>query len=112
MTHYYTIVVVGIFACSVAQLLLKKSANRQHRAPIYEILNIRVIVAYTIIFTSLVVNIWALSHSVQLKDIALLESLGYVFVPLLSWTILREKINPRTLLAIACIIAGIVVFYI
>lgn len=52
-----------------------------------------------------------MSRGVQLKEMAILESLGYIFVPLLSWLVLKETISKRTILAIAIIILGIIVFY-
>ena len=108
---YYISVVLGILACSVSQLLLKHSANSSHRSQILEIINPWVASAYAIFFVSLLVNIWAMAHGVQLKEMAMLESLGYIFVPLLSWLVLKEQITKRTILAILMILAGIIVFY-
>lgn len=109
---YYVCVILGIFSCSLSQLMLKRSANRTHKSRLEEIVNPQVIVAYGILFASLLVNIWAMSKGVQLKEMAMLESLGYVFVPLLSFLVLKEKISKRTIFGIGVIILGIVVFYI
>ena len=108
----YIFVILGIFACSLSQLLLKKSADRSHRAKIYEILNPWVVSAYAIFFGSLLVNIWAMSKGVQLKEMALLEALGYIFVPILSVFLLKEHLTRRTVGGIVIIILGIIVFYI
>jgi len=108
---YYIFVIAGLFACSLSQLLLKKSANKEHQFSIYMVINPLVIIAYAIFFCSLLVNIWAMSKGVQLKEMAMLESFGYIFVPLLSWLVLRETITRRTILAIIIIISGIFVFY-
>ena len=108
---YYLFVILGIFACSLSQLLLKRSANKEHTSRIYEMLNPLVIVAYGIFFCSLIINIWAMSHGVQLKEMAMLESLGYVFVPLLSVVLLKEQVSKRMACGILLIILGIVVFY-
>ena len=70
-----------------------------------------VIIAYAVFFLALLVNIWALSRGVQLKEIAMLESLGYVFVPILSFLILKEKISRRTICATLMVILGIFAFY-
>ena len=109
--RYYLFVITGIFACSLSQLLLKRSANKEHSSRIYEMLNPLVIVAYGIFFCSLIVNIWAMSHGVQLKEMAMLESLGYIFVPLLSVVLLKEQVSKRMVCGILLIIFGIVVFY-
>ena len=107
----YLYVILGILSCSLSQLLLKKSAKSVHSSKIYEVLNPMVIIAYTFFFCSLLVNIWAMSKGVQLKEMAMLESLGYVFVPILSFLILKEKISRRTICATLMVLLGIFVFY-
>ena len=109
---YYVYVIIGIFACSLSQLLLKKSANKKHTLPIFEILNPMVVIAYGIFMCSLLINIWAMSHGVLLKEMAIFESLGYFFVPILSFLFLKEQIRLKTILSIILIITGIIVFYI
>lgn len=74
-------------------------------------LNWRVITAYAIFFVSLFINITAMSQGVNLKDLPILESLGYVFVPLLSYLVLKEKFTKRMLTSIALILIGIYIFY-
>ena len=109
MTYFF--VILGILSCSLSQLLLKKSAKTDHSSRIYEVLNPMVIIAYAVFFCSLLVNIWAMSKGVQLKEIAILESLGYVFVPILSFLILKERISQRAFFATFLVILGISVFY-
>ena len=109
---FYLIVILGVLASSASQLLLKKSASVEHRSPIYTLLNWRVILAYyALLGLSLIANIFAMSKGVQLKDMPILEATGYIFVPLLTWLILHERIDRRTLASIGLILAGIVVFY-
>lgn len=107
----YLLVILGILSCSLSQLLLKKSAKAVHASKVYEVLNPMVIIAYTVLFCSLLVNIWAMSKGLQLKEMAMLESLGYVFVPILSFLMLKEKITRRTICATFMVILGIFVFY-
>ena len=107
----YLFVILGILSCSLSQLLLKKSAKVGHSSKVYEVLNPRVVIAYAVFFCSLLVNIWAMRKGVQLKEMAILESLGYVFVPLLSFLFLNENISRRTIFAIFMVILGISVFY-
>lgn len=107
----YIFVILGILACSLSQLLLKKSANRVHKSRIYEIVNPLVIVAYTVFFCSLLINIWAMGKGILLKEMTMLESLGYIFVPLLSTFLLKEQITRRVVLGTGIIIFGIIVFY-
>lgn len=70
-----------------------------------------VILSYGIFFCSLLINIWAMSRGLELKELAMLESLGYVFVPLLSYLVLKESVSKRTIYAIVIILIGISVFY-
>ena len=42
----------------------------------------------------------------------MIEALGYVFIPLLSITILKEKISKKQILGISIILLGIVIFQI
>ena len=109
MTYFF--VILGILSCSLSQLLLKKSAKVGHSSKVYEVLNPMVIIAYAVFFCSLLVNIWAMSKGLQLKEMAMLESLGYVFVPFLSFLILKENISRRTIYATFMVILGIAVFY-
>ena len=70
-----------------------------------------VFIAYVVFFCSLLVNIWAMSKGILLKEMAMLESLGYVFVPILSFLILKENISRRTICATFMVLLGIFVFY-
>lgn len=108
---FYIIVIVGVFACSASQLLLKKSALEDHRSAIYAILNWKVILSYSIMMLTLVSNIYAMRNGVLLKDMPILEATGYIFVPVLTFLFLNEKINKMTILSIAFIIVGILIFY-
>lgn len=109
---YYLIVLVGVFACSASQLLLKKSASIKHEKRLVEIFNWRVIVSYGIMFLTLVSNIYAMNHGVLLKDMPILEASGYIFVPVLSLLVLGEKINKHNIIAIVMIVIGVIVFYV
>ena len=108
---YYLIVIAGVFACSASQLLLKKSATEGHKSKFAVMVNWKTIIAYTIMFITLVTNIFAMRNGVLLKEMSILESLGFVFVPFLSGVVLHEKISMRTISAIAVILFGIFVFY-
>ena len=111
MNIFYVIVIAGIFASACSQILLKQSANQTHKHWIFEFLNWRVALAYTIFLGSTLINVFGLKYGVNLKDMPILESLGYIFVPLLSMLFLAEKINKRTLAAMFIIFIGIIVFY-
>ena len=110
MMHFF--VIMGMFACSCSQILLKISANRKHSGFVASMLNWRVILAYAIFFCSLLINVTAMSHGLNLKELPVLEASSYLFVPLLSYLILKEKIGLRELGAMFLIFFGILVFYV
>lgn len=108
---FYILVAIGVFLSSCSQILLKKSAQREHTSKVSEILNKQVIIAYSVFFISVIFNVIALRHDVNVKDLPILEALGYVFVPILSLVFLKEKITKRSAWALLVILCGIVVFY-
>lgn len=74
-------------------------------------LNWRVVLAYAIFFGSLFINITGMSNGVRVKDIPILESLGYIFVPVLSMIFLKEKITKNVFVSMLFILVGVIVFY-
>lgn len=109
---YYILCIIGIFACSCSQLLLKRSANKKHSFSVKTILTWQVFIAYGIFFCSLLINITALGNGVKVKDLPILESLGYIFVPTLSFFYLKESVTIKEVASILLILLGIVIFYI
>lgn len=108
---FYILVAIGVFLSSCSQILLKKSAQREHTSMIAEMMNKQVIFAYSIFLVSVIVNVIALGHEVNVKDLPILESLGYIFVPVLSLIFLKEQISGRDIAALSMIVAGIIIFY-
>lgn len=76
-----------------------------------EMLNKQVVFAYSVFLCSVLFNVVALRHGVQVKDLPILEALGYFFVPILSFLFLKEKISIKNMMAMLLIIGGIAVFY-
>lgn len=109
---YKLLVILSVLAAAGAQMLLKKGAKIEHATFWSQYLNPWVIGGYGIMGASLLLNIFCLSRGVQVKEISIIESLSYLFVPLLSWLFFKEKITWRKAGAIAVIMAGVVVFFI
>ena len=105
---YYGIFLFSVFISSVSQIILKKSANIKYENPIREYLNIRVIAAYSIFLLSSFVAIYAYKF-VPLSIGPVLESAGYIFVTVLGYIFLKERVGKKKLLGLACILCGIVV---
>ena len=108
---YYIAAVLGMIACSFSQLLLKRSADSEHRHWLFEFLNFKVVTAYGILFASLMINIWAMSHGVLLKEMGMLETVGYIGVLLISIFVLKERPTKRGLIGGAVCIAGVIFVY-
>ena len=108
---YYLLVIMSVFAAAGAQMLLKQGAKEQYPTFIRQYLNPWVIGGYGIMGVSLFLNIFCLSHGVQVKEISIIESSSYLFVPLLSWLFFKEKITWRRAVSIAIIIGGVVIFF-
>lgn len=92
-------------------MLLKQGAKKQYPTFIRQYLNPWVIGGYGIMGASLLLNVFCLSHGVQVKEVSIIESLSYLFVPLLSWMFFKEKVTWRKAGAIVMIMTGVMVFF-
>lgn len=108
---YYVLVVFDVFIAALAQMLLKSSSMNKHKSFVSEYLNPKVIGSYSIMVLSLVLNIFALNHGVMLKELSIIESLSYMFVPAMSFLFFKEKITFRKVVSISVIMTGVVVFF-
>lgn len=109
---YYLLVIVSVLAAAGAQMLLKQGARKQYSSFVRQYLNTWVICGYGIMGCSLLLNIFCLSRGIQVKEIGVVESLSYLFVPLLSWVFFKETITWSKAGAIVVIMVGVVVFFV
>lgn len=103
---FLMIFVASVFISSVSQVLLKKSADREHASLKDEYLNPRVIIAYALFFGSTLVTVVAYRY-VPLSLGPVLEALGYVFVGILGYAVLKEKLSLKGIMGMILIIAGV-----
>lgn len=103
------IFIFGVFISSISQIILKKSAKIEYDSKIKEYLNPRVIFAYIIFFGATLCSVWAYTV-LPLSLGPILESAGYIFVAVLSWLFLKEKITKKKLLGLSVIIIGIIIY--
>ena len=61
---------------------------------------------------TMMMNIFAMSRGVEVKEVSIIESMSYLFVPILSFVIFKERLTWRRVGAIVVIIIGIIVFFI
>ena len=102
------IYVFSVFISSVSQIILKKSADKKYDSKIKEYLNPLVIIAYGIFFLATLVTIYAYK-GIPLSLGPILETTGYLWVSLLGYFILKEKISRRKILGLAVVVIGIFV---
>ena len=92
---------------AISQLILKKAADNPKFTGIRAYLNLPVIFAYGLFFGCMLLNVIALRY-IDLSLGSLMEAASYLYVMLLSWLILKEKITRRKLIGNALILLGIV----
>ena len=109
MLKFILIFLVSVFISSVSQIILKKSAEIKYDSVIKEYLNIRVIGAYSMFFLSTLLTMYAYT-GVPLTLGTLLESAGYIYIPVLSFFFLKEKITLRMVIGSLFIICGIIIY--
>lgn len=109
---YKLLVILAVFAAAGAQMLLKQGAKRAYPSFWRQYVNPWVIGGYGIMGASMLLNIFCLSRGVQVKEVSIIESLSYLFVPCLSWLFFKETISWRKAVAIIVIMVGIVVFFV
>ena len=106
---YVGIFLISVLVSSVSQILLKISAGKTYDSKIKEYLNAPVIIAYGLFFLSTMVTVLAYKY-VDLSLGPVLEATGYIWVTLLGYLILKEKVSRKKLLGLVVIIVGIIVF--
>lgn len=106
---YYFLGFFAAFIAVVAQLFLKTEANTEHKSFLAKFLNRRVILSYVIMLSSMLLNVIA-QQQVDLKVYPIMDASGFLWVALLSFVFLKEKISKRRLLAIGLVFVGILVF--
>lgn len=110
MIKYVLLMVFSVAVASVSQVMLKTSSNRVHQSFLKEYCNVLVISGYGLLALSTVLTLLAF-RGLEFKNAPVLESMGYVFILILSRLFLKEKITGRKLLGNLIILAGILIFY-
>lgn len=109
MNISYFLAFLAVFVASVSQILLKQSAQMEHKNIIFKFLNWRVILGYALMFGTTIINVFAY-RGVELKVTPMIESTGIIWVTILAVFWLGERPSRRALLSIAVTIVGIIVF--
>ena len=109
MNISYVLAFLAVFVASVSQILLKQSAEIEHKNILFKFLNWRVILGYGLLFGTTVINVFAY-RGVELKVTPMIESTGIIWVTILAVFFLGERPTKRGLLSIAVTVLGIIVF--
>ncbi|MCR4651223.1 MAG: multidrug ABC transporter [Lachnospiraceae bacterium] len=110
MNMYYCLAIAGVVIASFSQILLKKGANEDHGSFIRDYLNLPVITGYILMAMTLVLSMLAY-RGVPYMNIPVIEAVGFVLVPILSYFFFKEKITLKKSLGIAVIMLGIGIYY-
>lgn len=72
-------------------------------------LNIRIMTAYSMMMLSSLISVLCLRY-LQLKYVPMIEATGFLWVPLLSFLILREKPTRYNVIGGIIIVSGMILF--
>lgn len=106
---YSGIYILGVIISALAQILLKKSADIKRDNKIKEYLNFKTIFAYGIFFGATLCTVLAYKY-VPLSMGPILGTTEYIFVAILSYLLLKEKISKKKMLGLITIIIGVLIF--
>ncbi len=109
MVRYILVFIVSVCIASTSQILLKISANKKRDSKLKEYLNLYVIISYGMLFVSTLLTLYAYT-TVKLSVGVVLETISYILIPILSYFILKERIEKKHIIGIFLIIIGIFIF--
>ncbi|MGL4484268.1 MAG: EamA family transporter [Anaerovoracaceae bacterium] len=110
MNNMIILMIFGVFISSISQVLLKKSANNNSKQSIVkQYLNPYVIIGYGLLGIAMLIPLYAYTV-LELKYGAVIESLGFVFILILSVVFLKEKATYKRIIGNILIIAGVIIF--
>ena len=110
MSKYVCLLILAVLVSSISQIILKKSASKTYNSIFREYFNLYVITGYGLMVVSTVLVILGL-RGVSYKNEPIIESLGYIFVMILSNLILGEKITKKKIIGNLLILSGIIIYY-
>lgn len=109
MIKYFLIAIFSGVLSAVSQVLLKKSAEKKRASLIGEYMNPYVAGGYLLTGICMLLMIIAY-RGIPYKYGAILESLVYVYIMILSKMFLGEKITEKKLTGNILIVIGVIVF--
>lgn len=107
---YFAFYILSVVLAAVSQILLKKSAMKEHDVFWKEYVNPYVIGGYALTGSSMLLTVLAF-RGMEYKNGPIIESLGYILVMLFGIFLFREKLTKRKCIGTILILAGIFVYY-
>lgn len=101
---------LSVVIASFSQVMLKLGAGKTYTSKIREYLNVYVITGYGMLFVSMILTIIAY-RGLSYLSVPVIEAVGYILVPVLSYLIFKEKLTKRKIIGILFILAGIFIYY-
>lgn len=108
MNIYFIMMFTGSFLAAFSQILLKQSANSAHKSFIKEYINLRVILAYFFLASSLLINVYAY-RGVPYKYAPVFAAATYVFSLALSVIILKENVKDK-IIGNTIVLLGMIIY--
>lgn len=105
---YPGVMLAGVLVSAFAQVLLKKSALKQHLSFWSQFLNWRVFTAYSIFVIAIFCSIIAYKE-VPLSIGPILASTEYIFIAFLDRVVFKKHASATTLTGLGLIVIGIVI---
>lgn len=109
MVKYFAIAIISGILSSFSQILLKKSAEKKKSSIVGEYLNLYVIAGYAITVTCMFLMVIAY-RGIPFKYGAVLESLVYLYIMILSRLFLKEKLTKKKIAGNVIIVIGVIIF--
>lgn len=109
MVKYYAIAIFSGILSSFSQILLKKSAEKNNTGIWGEYLNPYVIAGYAVTAVCMLLMVVAY-RGISFKYGAILESLAYLYIMVLSRIFLKEKLTKKKITGNILIVIGVIVF--
>lgn len=110
MSKYWLVLFLAVVISASSQMLLKQGASKKYDSVVREYLNPWVISGYALMILSTLCIIYAY-RGVAYKNGAIIESLGYILIMILSRLLFQEKITKKKLAGNLIILMGVLVFY-
>ncbi len=99
---------LSIVLASISQILLKTAAKITNKGFIWDYLNSKVIVAYTILFITTIISVLALRY-IPIYVAASMEALSQGSIAILGRVVLKERITKRKRWGIMFIMVGVAI---